>query len=649
MHDLEFLKLKGITDLIFLDFETFYSIDYTLKKLSTSMYIFDDQFLIHGVGITHVQNNKSPSTKYITDFPAMKKCFNLIDWTKTALIAHHTHFDGLILTHYFGHTPAYYMCTLSMARPILQNLLPGLDIDTIAKHFGIPGKLEGLDNTKGKRELTLEEAKALGNYCIHDVYMLYQVFYKLLHFFVEFEMNIIDWHVRMYTEGEYIVDAKLADKEITRIETEKSAMFKRVSKLFPPSIIVETEIDVLKALRSSIKLAEIIDYNNLKVPHKISPTTNKETYAFAKNDLAFMAFKNNLTHAAAPLIFEARTTAKSDTALNKAKLLRKFADFPPFPMYINYARAQTLRSSGGDKVQGQNLPRGGNARKCLTAPKDHVCLSIDSSGIELRVALWLAGQKDMMKLVNEGKDLYKVMASHIYEVEYDQITKNQRSIGKVAILSLQYMAGIPTFDTMLKSGAMAAPIILPLDEVKRIHQTYRRVFDQVPLLWSKCGNFLYAMTKSCEKYPTPKAKDRIEYKGAIGVEYKGMKFVNERAYTHHGMNLYYPELTEHNGSFKYKSGSKTKHIYSGLFTNNLCQHIARNIVYFQIGLLNERYKPIHTVHDEATIIVHKDEFDRAKTYAEKCFSTAPDYFKGIDLKGESEWGFNAEEISYYAK
>jgi len=86
-----------------------------------------------------------------------------------------------------------------------------------------------------------------------------------------------------------------------------------------------------------------------------------------------------------------------------------------------------------------------------------------------------------------------------------------------------------------------------------------------------------------------------------------------------------------------------------LIVHNCNQHIARNVVYEQINLLKQRYKILHVVHDEATVIIHKDDFDEAKAFAEKCFSTAPDYLTGIDLKGEAEWGFNDKGISYYAK
>jgi hypothetical protein len=36
---------------LFLDFETYYSVPYSLTKMTTTEYVRDDQFYIHGVGL----------------------------------------------------------------------------------------------------------------------------------------------------------------------------------------------------------------------------------------------------------------------------------------------------------------------------------------------------------------------------------------------------------------------------------------------------------------------------------------------------------------------------------------------------------------------------------------------------------------------
>lgn len=58
----------------------------------------------------------------------------------------------------------------------------------------------------------------------------------------------------------------------------------------------------------------------------------------------------------------------------------------------------------------------------------------DFSSIEARVLLWLAGDSKGLKEYEEGVDTYKSMASVIYGVPYDEVTDDQRFLGKSVIL-----------------------------------------------------------------------------------------------------------------------------------------------------------------------------------------------------------------------
>lgn len=546
----DWLKARGITKLLAFDFETFYSVSYTLKKMSTTLYILDEQFKVHGVGVTY----DNQPTKYLYTPIDIAEFFADIDWKHTAILAHHTHFDGLILARHYGYTPAFYLDTLSMARPILMNTIKSLDIDTIAKFFNVGGKTKGLDNTKGKRELTDQEQQDLGNYCINDVHMMIDIFILLLPHFPQFEMEIIDWHIRMYVEGEFIIDKALAKQESINIQKRKKAIFHTIRNSFQPELR-DSDLDTLTILRSADKFASVLQYNNITPPLKISKTTGKQAYAFAKSDIDFMAFATkSITH---KLLFEARVESKSDTAINKVKLLDTFGNHPPMPLYLNYWKATTGRTTGGDKIQVQNFTRGGNARKCLTALKNNLILSVDSSGIELRISIWFANQIDKILMVNNKEDLYVDMATHIYHVTPDMIDKYMRGIGKVAILSNQYGSGIPTFDNMLKAGSMAPPIHLPYEEVTHIHRTFRKEYDAVVRMWDKCQHFLYAM-----------AHNNIHTEK----DYKGLKFEAGKVWTQHGMYLNYHDLrVDKQGNFSYQGAyGVRKKIYGALLYNNLC-------------------------------------------------------------------------------
>jgi DNA polymerase I-like protein with 3'-5' exonuclease and polymerase domains len=442
------------------------------------------------------------------------------------------------------------------------------------------------------------------------------IYEKLIVLYPNVELDIIDWHVRMYVEGEFILNKELALEDIKTIEAKKTAVFEKVNALFPTKY---KDLDTATILRSNKKLAEVLEYNAVEVPMKVSPTTGKSTEAFAKTDLNFKAFLQQPYPA--PLLYEARTVGKSDAALNKAKRFSAFADHPPCPVYIKYGSTITLRSSGADGSNFQNMGRGSNARKMLEAPPGHKVISIDSSNIELRVALWFADDEEKLQLVRDGKDLYIEMATKLYTKEEEDISKEERGIAKVTILSCQYGSGINTFNEMLKVGAMGAPLDLPYAEVVKLHQMFRQVHAPIVRVWHKCQQMLLFMCN-------PDNKNRF-------MEFKGLFVTYQRIYTHEGLYLNYHGLKLSQGNFTYQGPhGVTKYIYSTLLFNNITQGLARNLIYRQITQVAKRYKPLLPIHDEVSIIVPDSEVDEASEYMMDCFTEDINYTPGLPLNAE---------------
>jgi len=84
-------------------------------------------------------------------------------------------------------------------------------------------------------------------------------------------------------------------------------------------------------------------------------------------------------------------------------------------------------------------------RACIIAPKGGVLVVSDFSAIENRVLHWLAGDLESLQDFRNGKDQYKNFASTLYNVNYDSVSKQQRMMGKIAILGLGYQMGYKTF------------------------------------------------------------------------------------------------------------------------------------------------------------------------------------------------------------
>ena len=132
--------------------------------------------------------------------------------------------------------------------------------------------------------------------------------------------------------------------------------------------------------------------------------------------------------------------------------------------YMHLGASQTYRTSGRG-VQLQNLKRlkapelitsstlpeeegwsnekmASQLRQVFTAsdPKGQLIVG-DFSSVESRGLAWLAEETWKLDAYFDKKDLYKVMASRIFDTPYEDITKAQRQIGKVGELSCGYGAG----------------------------------------------------------------------------------------------------------------------------------------------------------------------------------------------------------------
>lgn len=65
----------------------------------------------------------------------------------------------------------------------------------------------------------------------------------------------------------------------------------------------------------------------------------------------------------------------------------------------------------------------------------------DYSAIEARLTFWYASQQDAVEIYRTGGDIYKEMASTLFHCPVDQVTKDQRFVGKVLILGSIYGLG----------------------------------------------------------------------------------------------------------------------------------------------------------------------------------------------------------------
>ena len=455
---------------ITLDFETFYSKEFGLKKYTTEAYIRDPQFEV--IGFAYKVNDGS--SKWVSgDEASLQQALLALQIHNCYLICHNMAFDGAILAWKFGITPKYYIDTLSMARPVTGQSVGG-SLAALAKKFMIGEKGTEVVNAIGKRreDFTPEELARYGEYCKNDVDITYTLYHILKQFNPPKEMYIQDLMLRMYTDPVLVLDKDILVNHLHDVQNKKDRLMAKIDQTIGR-----------ESLMSNPKFAEILRKMGVEPPMKVSARTGKEAYAFSKTDTEFtklLEHPDQLVQA----VVSARLGVKSTIEETRTESFLEIAGRGKLPIMLNYWGAHTGRASGGDKMNLQNLPRGGKLREAITVPEGHVIVACDSAQIEARVVAWLAKEPYLLQGFTENRDIYSDFASTVYGRTITKADKVERFVGKTCILGLGYGMGAEKFKNTLKVGMGGISLDIELDEAKRIVTLYRRQYSKICLLYT---------------------------------------------------------------------------------------------------------------------------------------------------------------------
>ena len=601
-------------DLITLDFETYYDQQYSLSKLTTEQYVRDDKFEVIGVG---VKINDGETEWASGTEEQIKSYLGTFNWDEAMLLCHNTMFDGAILSWCFDIRPRVYTDTLCIARA-LHGTEAGGSLRALSERYGIGVKGTEVLDAKGKRseDFLPEELEKYGAYCINDVELTYKLFKLMGKGFPRDEMRLIDLSLRMFTEPMLDIDIFLLERHLEDVRDRKD-------KLLEDAQVKRVD------LMSNAKFAELLRGCGVEPPMKISPTTDKETFAFAKTDEKFKALQEHDDERVQALV-AARLGNKSTLEETRTQRFIDIGKRDLLPVPVKYYAAHTGRWGGADKINLQNLPsRGPNAKKLknsIIAPDGYSLIDCDSSQIEARVLAWLAGQNDLVAQFAAGEDVYKYMASSIYNVPVSEVTKEQRFVGKTTILGAGYGMGAVKFQAQLKGMGVE----IELTEAQRIIDVYREANADINGLWKKAQ---YTITQL--------ANGKVANFGKRGVI--KVDAGNSALILPSGLRMYYEDLKgetneEKRVEYSYKTRRGRKYIYGGKAVENVCQAIARCIIGHQMILLARRYPVVLTVHDSLVCCIRDEEVEEARVYVEECMSQTPDWAEGLPITCESGVG-----------
>jgi DNA polymerase len=582
--------------------------------MTTEEYVRGSEFEVVGVS---VQEDDGEPVWFSGSMLQTEKFLKQYDWENSLMLAHNTAFDGAIMGWLFDIHPKGLLDTLSMGRA-LHGTEVGGSLKVLAEHYNVGVKGTEVNDAKGfhRADFTPEHLATYGEYCKNDVAITYQLFRHMAQGFPATELRLIDLTLRMYTQPTLELDTKVLADHIISVRDKKQAL-------------MDTIVHSKEELMSNPKFAELLRAHGVVPPMKISATTGKETYAFAKNDEEFKALLDHEDVTVQTLV-AARLGTKSTLEETRTDRFISIAARGKLPVPLRYYAAHTGRWGGDDKLNLQNLPRSSPLKKAIIAPDGYMMIDSDSSQIEARTLAWLAGQDDLVEAFDRGEDVYKIMASAIYGKDVSQITKDERFVGKTTILGAGYGMGAAKFKAQLKNFG----VDVELEEAQRIIATYRQTYPKITELWRAANGILGAVIG-----------DQLTELGRGGLlkvdGTKGVRLPN-------GLYLKYPNLrwatNEQDGKPEYVYDTKKgraiipNRIYGGKVVENVCQALARIIIGEQMLMVAKKYKVVMTVHDAIACIVPEAEAERAQEYVELCMKIRPLWGPELPLNCESGFG-----------
>lgn len=304
-------------------------------------------------------------------------------------------------------------------------------------------------------------------------------------------------------------------------------------------------------------------------------------------------------------------------------------------------------------------------RGVIVAPPGKKLVICDLSNIEGRVAAWLSGEEWKLEAFRDfdagtGHDLYILAYAKSFSCDPEYVTKDQRMIGKIQELALQYGGGANAFATFARAYgidmddmATKARAVLPKetwDAASNLLEWMHKqgnVSDLSDLAWTACDSFkrlwreahpaiVRYWTTLDHKAARAISNPREECEAGLCTLEKRGKWLRVRMPS--GRYLCYPDI---------ERGDKDKLTYAGIhqFTRkwtrvdtrgpklleNLTQAVSRDILAHGLRLAEaEGYRIVLSVHDELIAEVPDTHAYSVQGLA-ACMSATPDWATDLPL------------------
>jgi DNA polymerase len=274
-------------------------------------------------------------------------------------------------------------------------------------------------------------------------------------------------------------------------------------------------------------------------------------------------------------------------------------------------------------------------RGAICAPAGKRLVVSDLAGIEGRVLPWLCGFTEKVQKIANGLDMYKVAASGIYGIKYEQVDKAQRFVGKVAELALGYQGGTNALQQM----ARAYGVEFDEDTAKQTVSAWREANRPIKRFWSA----LQAAAIDALGAPgVPQRCGRLSLQYLEDKAFLTIKLPSGRALCYYRPFLYdslapwgeYTKALSYTGTNQITRQIECVDTYGGKLVENVTQAVARDVLAANLPKIEAAgFEILGTVHDEVIALVD-DQADLDHRHLSALLASAPAWAKGLPLAAE---------------
>ncbi len=266
----------------------------------------------------------------------------------------------------------------------------------------------------------------------------------------------------------------------------------------------------------------------------------------------------------------------------------------------------------------------GMLRPALIPAKGKSLVVADWAAVEARVNPWLSNRGERkLEIFARGDDVYVINASATFHVPVDQVTKDQRQIGKVQELACGFAGGVGAFAAM----GRAYGIHLPESDAKRMVDSWRRANPWSVPYWQALEE---AYTRSMRNKGYEFSAGRVTY--MFDGQHLWYALPSGRVLCYPYARLDNDGVSYAKASWKPAADAKEwprARLWKGLACENITQAVANDLLRHALRQLDD---VVLHVHDE--IVIETDRAEETAARLKEVMCSPPAWAEGLPLDAE---------------